>query len=298
LRKQLAQRELTNQPFPLVANLVAARGRETPSERVGTIRVGIERALAFLVAVELAGLCETDDAEAVQAAAHELHRSNPRSPMAMGTLRQTALRLAPHLLRYSPDPTAREFAKLAKDAESPLCARRLDEVVTERNTDAHGCVPTQEIHAKHEVFVSRVFDELLDIAVPLSDLTLVSPLPGSGDLHAEEGTVNMFHLRGAVEPFPQSQRSHRFRFLPNWCYMLRPSAPPLPLVPFVAMAWCQTCRRREVFVFRCFDENAKKGTRLQAVTTGHAERLDFDWDRVSPGVRLLLEATASIKTPR
>jgi two-component system, cell cycle response regulator len=256
-------------PFPIASLRSMVLMRRTTVGRVMSLLDGIEVALRFACALELAMLGDCGDEVCKQAAeivvAHEL------SGLPWETV---ALDLA-SLASASPQRTLAVVAtSLAAISRSESLASTARDTLRLRELIGEEAGVSEDAHAGDEARLRELFDALVLAFRPLSKSRLVSVAEiETVEEDEDEGFGYALRVhRGSGEQFPIISGRVRGRLVKNWCYLLPEpgTSSPLCLAPLVASRTCDECGRIEVATAETLSWD-EKGAEVQVrgVTTKH-----------------------------
>jgi hypothetical protein len=273
-------------PFPLEALGPIAQSHSSEYVSAKTLCDGIETALRFITAVEIAALRDVDEASvrAELAAALSGHRTGR---LTMAAWRALALQLAPLAVRYLQGPV-QEAARLLAE---PLAAVVEDAVIRSGRYLSHTTPQHESSYAEDRVFFGAVLDRLADAMRPLARLRLVSVAGMDG--YGEDGETTIYRLylhQGPSERFPLVTENLTPKLAKNdWCYLIgAPDEPALLLAPIVAARPCVDCGKIEVFLADSLVLGPKGAkVSVKAITTAHDAEVAVP---ASESIRLLHEA--------
>lgn len=238
-------------PYPIAVFDNLVESQENAVLRVKTRRDGFEKALVFLVGIEIALLREAEGGEMPPAALALLKQVFGR-PVSMGTWLELAWRFAAMLPADSTDVAVQAVrAMVTPDGEQSSLAREIQEtIVTERNIFSHGVTPNEEAIAKAEGPLHELWQRFKNALGPLADTRLVARAELVDFDQTGVARYKLRMLQGGSDHFPVREETLSGKLIENWCYLLREGAPPLLLAPVVSCFYSQESGRREVFVAR------------------------------------------------
>ncbi len=239
-------------PYPIAVFDGLVESQENVVLRVKTLRDAFEKALTFLVGVELGLLRSTNDGQLPEQA-RVLITEDLRRPISMGTWLELAWRLAALLPPGGLDPASRPGRALvtADGKQSDLTKEIFETVVPARNVFSHAVTRNEEAvaqaeHALHALW--RRFEQALE---GLSELKLVVRVVLQDfDVSGGPARYQVRVLQGGSDHFPVREERVQGKLLENWCYLLRPSGAPISLAPVLSCSYSHASGRREVFVAR------------------------------------------------
>lgn len=286
LLERLRSRNLGSLPFPLEALGPIAQSHSSEYVSAKTLCDGIETALRFITAVELAALRDVDDASvrAELAAALSGHRTGR---LTMAAWRALAFQLAPLAVRYLQGPV-QEAARLLAE---PLAAVVEDAVTRSGRYLSHTTPQHESSYAEDRLVFGAVLDRLADAMRPLARLRLVSVAGMDG--YGDDGETTIYRLylhQGPSERFPLVTENLTPKLAKNdWCYLVgAPDQPALLLAPMVAARPCVDCGKIEVFMADSLVLGPKGAkVSVKAITTAHDAEVAVP---ASESIRLLHEA--------
>lgn len=239
-------------PYPIAVFDSLVESQENAVLRVKTRRDGFEKALTFLVGVELPLLRELSGGKLPEPAFALLKEVLGR-PISMGTWLELAWRLAAMLPASSSDAAVQAARSLVTvDGKPSDLTKEIQEtIVPDRNVFSHAVTPTEEAIAQAEGPLHGLWQRFKRAIEGLG----ASQLVVRAELVDFETTGNARYklriLQGGSDHFPVREETVRGKLLENWCYLLRPDgAIPLALAPVVSCSYSEESQRREVFVAR------------------------------------------------
>ena len=238
-------------PYPIAVFDSLVESQENAVLRVKTRRDGFEKALVFVVGIEIALLREASGGKA-PAAMMALLKEVFGRPVSMGTWLELAWRFAAMLPVDSGDVAVQAVRALvtADGKPSELTREIQDTVVPERNVFSHGVTPSQEAIAKAEGPLHVLWQRFKQAIGCLADTRLVARAELLDYDPAGVARYKLRLLQGGSDHFPVKEETVNGKLMENWCYLLREGAPPLLLSPVVSCAYSDESGRREVFVAR------------------------------------------------
>ena len=252
-------------PYPIAVFDSLVESQENAVLRVKTRRDGFEKALTFLVGIELGLLRELHSGKLPQGASLVLKEFLGR-PISMGAWLDIAWRLAAMLPSNATDGAVKAARSLvtAEGKPSDLTREILTTIVAERNVFSHAVTPSEEAIAQAEGPIHGLWQRFKDAIRDLGESRLVVQ---AEILDFEPTGLVRYKVRllqGGSDLFPVREETVKGKLLENWCYLLRPgSSAPLPLAPVVSCSYSNESERREVFVARTLSMDP--GAKLEAM---------------------------------
>jgi len=260
-------------PYPIAVFDALVHSQSNKALRVKTRMDGIERALTFVVACELAWLRQ-DGGGTLPAAVMKVLGNEIGKPVSMGTWLQYAIGLAKLLPKDSADPIVRAAKALLdeKDKPSPLARRLLDEVVPNRNLFGHTVTASEEELLRHEPGLHEVWEQLEAALSPLRETTLVAP---ERVVDADDGIwrYQVRRLMGDKDRFPVVEVSVPGRMVSPWAYVLWGDNPPLELSPIVSVHYNHASGLHELYLARALGLGQGVKVDMVAVTSSHSFKM-------------------------
>jgi diguanylate cyclase (GGDEF)-like protein len=284
-------------PFPLAALPALVLAQRTAFTRFKAIVDALESSLRFVVALELALLRESEQAETRDKAAG-LIASHTGRPLALGTWEELASQLAALLPRQSSEPVIGALRSLVRnDGQRSALSERVREAVKARDRlIGQGITLSDEVYREQEEVFGKLLDEFLKILDPLKHARLVSVAEiESLETDDDDGSYRyaLYSHQGATEHFPIGHESFGARLAKNWCYLLVQDRAPLCLAPVVAAGTCgENCGRVEVFLAEGLWLGPKGAEAyVRGVTSNHNAVIRVPFDSRA---RLFFEAVKAI----
>jgi len=275
-------------PFPFPALRAMVSTRRTALGRVKSLLDGIETALRFVVAMEVAAIREHADLSQQEAAAAIVAAAG-RSPSGWESC---AIDLAP-LTPHAYDPISRIASAFSNTKVNVPLAATLGHIAQVRRAIARQAGLSEDAYGSEEDAIREVLDSVLLLLKPLSSTRLVSVAEIDRVEDGEPPEYALYLHRGSSEHFPIVRERLPFWLLKGWCYLLMEgkTREPLLLAPFVASRTCETCGRIEVAIVEDLVVGPP-GTSIGArgVTSNHEARLEIpDHKRLQPFYQLVRE---------
>jgi diguanylate cyclase (GGDEF)-like protein len=268
--------DLDTLPFPLVAARAQVSGCPTPYGRVRTLLDGLDAAVRFLCACQLAWVRDSGDQKDLA----EVLRGAGSGLGAATSLRWADLcwKLATLLPEDPSDAVCIASRHLVVgSAPSPL-AERLREAASTPLPKPGTPVPEKALE-RPEVELRALFAGLARSLRTLGALRLVTV---KSIVSVERGDIISYALRlhrGPLEYFPVVQEDLQARLRPDSCYLLREAGRrPLLLAPIVFARSCEACARTELFLSEGLvlgPDRAEVSAR--SVTRGHEATFELPW---------------------
>ncbi len=291
---QTARHQEEDLPFPLAALPAMVASRRGNLVRVATLFDAIERAMRFMVAIELALVVEYGDAAAWGELVKMLSdRQIADRSLSMGSWEVLAFRIAALLPENPADPlvTALRSLVAGRGDRSPLAKRLLDTVRT-RNEIVHAVTAADAAYAQHEPQVRAVLDALLLALRPLGAFRLVSVAHIENIDPRGRFKYALYLHRGALEQFPIVDETLSSPLQNGWCYLLGDKTrPPLLLAPMVASAVFEQTGRVELFLADGVSfgpESAK--IKVQGVTSSNQHTVEVPWTQRFEALHAMIAA--------
>jgi hypothetical protein len=249
-RDTMGRRKPEELPYVIASALVIWPTRRTSFGRAKALLDGIERALRYVVAIEIGVLRDDPDESKLQALARCIADAGIGDrPLSMGSWKKLATTLASLLPARDPwSAITHGFKRLSANAASlgPAVAR----AVEIRNAVAHGPGASEDAYTAEEQYLVGVLDAILDGLAPVWRLRLVSVMELEAVGEDESFDYALHEHRGATEYFPVLRMTVPHRLQNGICYLLpeAPSAPPISLAPLFFSQVCMACRRVEIAV--------------------------------------------------
>jgi type I restriction enzyme R subunit len=273
-------------PYPIAVFDTLIGSQDTPFLRVKTRIDAIERALAFVVGIEIALLRESGGGT-LGTKARAVFGKDLGKPISMGTWLEYAWRLAALLPDASEAPEVRAVHAFVDDLGKPseLTKHLQTEIVPYRNTYTHGVTATEEQVAEREPAVHESWKRVKDALAPLADVTVVSY---AKIIEARQSGVHRYSVRvhrGDSSIFVLDERDVAGAMEKEWCYLVRDGRAPLLLAP-VMFCRAEKDWTREIFVARTLQIEPGSKVDAMGLVTDHK-------------TTILVPGTAStIATPR
>lgn len=281
-------------PFPLAALPAMIASRRGNLVRVSTLFDAIERAMRFVVAIELALVVEYGDANAWGELVRILSdRQIADRSLTMGSWEVLTFRLASLLQENPADALVTALrAFVAGRGDRSALAKRLLESVRTRNEIVHAVTAADAAYAQHEPQVRAVLDALLFALRPLSAFRLVSVAHIENIDPRGRFKYALYLHRGALEQFPIIDETLSSPLQNGWCYLLgEKTRPPLLLAPMVATSVFHQTGRVEIFMADGiqFGPEAAK-IRVQGVTSSNQHTAEVPWTQRFEALHAMLTA--------
>ena len=262
-------------PFPIAVFDSLVASQDSGALRVVTRIDGIERALAFLAACEIAWLREANGGHLPQAAL-EVFGGDLGKPISMGTWLTYAIKLAKLMPIDSDDPIVRAARSLVDDRNKPSkLARELEtDVVPQRNVFSHGVKTSEQQVMQHEAPMHAAWRRLKEGLAPLREVRLVSR---ATLLDFEDDGTARYRVRvhmGEKTMFPIEELEVTGKLIEHWCYILRPDHTPLCLSPSVSVRYSDTSGQHEMFFSRAL--SFEKGKRVEAMGVASSTKVKVE----------------------
>jgi hypothetical protein len=247
---------------------------------VKTLFDAIERAMRFVVSIELALVVEYGDAAAWSQLVPMLaDRQIADRALTMGSWEVLAHRLAMLLPDNPAEPLTVALRSLVQGRDRSALAKRLLDVVRTRNELTHAVTAADAAYAHHEPQVRSVLDALLLALRPLSAFRLVSVAHIENIDPRGRFKYALYLHRGALEQFPIIDETLSSPLQNGWCYLLGDKTrPPLLLAPMLSSSVFEQTGRVELFLadgIQFGPESAK--IRVQGVTSSNQHTAEVPW---------------------
>jgi type I restriction enzyme R subunit len=264
-------RPLRPLPYPLAVFDSLVESQDNAVLRVKTRRDGFEKALSFLVAIELGLLKEKGGGKLPDEALLLLKDALGR-PLSMGTWLELSWRLAHLLPAASTDQATRAVRALVTEGGKPSeLARAIEtEVVVERNVFAHAVTATTEEVADAEGSLHQLWQRFEAALEGLREHPLVVRAAVVDFQPGGPARYKLRYLEGGNDHFPVREQAVEGHLEENWCYLLRDVGPPVPLAPVMSCHFSKTTERRELFFARTL--SLTPGARIDAVGAASTTR--------------------------
>lgn len=271
-------------PHPLAVLLPFADAQRSPMARVKALLDGLENALRFAVAVELA-LVRDQAPDGVRAeAAGVLGSVRLGQALSMGAWRMLAVELARRIpaLDHPATLVARAFAD-AGGKPRPISDRLLAAVTYRNSMLVHTQARADEAYEREEPKLREVVVGLLEGLRPLAELELVSC---AGMELTDDGVVcELRRHQGPNAMFPIAHVTLVEGTTPlrkDWCYLVHPlpgaGVSPLLLAPVVAARVPEGAEQVELMLAERLVTGPKKAAvALRGVTSNQRAQLEVPW---------------------
>jgi len=260
-------------PYPIAVFDSLVESQENAVLRVKTRRDGFEKALTFLVGVEMALLRELNSGKLPADAFAQL-KDLLGKPISMGTWLELAWRFAAMLPPTSSDAaiTAARALVTVDGKPSDLTREIQETIVPDRNVFSHAVTPTQEAIAQAEGPLHGLWQRFKRALDGLGESQLVSRAELLDFEPSGKARYKLRVLQGGSDHFVVREETVRGKLEENWCYLLRGrDTAPLPLAPIVSCAYSEETQRREVFVARTIA--LEPGAKVDAMGVGSTTKL-------------------------
>ncbi len=261
-------------PYPIAVFDAVVEAQVSPVLRVKTRRDGIEKALSFLVGLELSALREiAKGARSPEVLA--LLKDVFGRPISMGTWVTLAWQLAARLPAGGDDAVTRAArAFVTPEGRPSELALAVEAVVPDRNSFSHGVTASEESLAADEAPLHALWRRITQALAPLAGCELVSRA-GVLDLPDAAGVIP-YQLRvhqGPSDRFPIVTRPLAAKLEARWCYLLRPGAAAPALDPVVACEHDESAGSPTLFLARTLSFEAGARVEAMAVATTTKRKL-------------------------
>lgn len=259
-------------PFPLAVLRPMVSTRRTTLGRVITLLDGIETALRFVVAVEIAAIRDHAELRAQSKAAGVVAKAAKRS---IGW-ENCAVELAPLVPSLPSAAVARSVRAFADMRVRGALQGALAYVARLRLAVSRQAGRSEDAFGPDEPGLRELLDAILMSLEPLSATELVSVAEIDDVDDDDLLKYGLFLHRGTNEHPPIVPRKLSSRLQKRWCYLLAEgeSRAPLSLAPFIAAQACDICGRLELSIFDSLVVGPP-GTKVRArgVTSSHEAEL-------------------------
>jgi type I restriction enzyme R subunit len=261
-------------PYPIAVFDVLVESQVEAGLRFKTRLDGFERAMVFLISLQVARIREIHGPKADESILAALGGDLGPPRAAMGTWLEAARRLAAELPFESHDPVDRASRSLVNGKGSPseLANRLATEIVPLRNKHSHAVVKNEAVVAEKEGAVHALWKELLVHLAPLRETRLVS-IAKIHELKGSGARYGLRQLQGGSRPFKVLDEIVDHKLENDWCYAFREGQAPLSLSPFLRCQHSPVSEQSELYVASGIRLVAAKGQELIELTSDETIKL-------------------------